>query len=80
MIPLEPANASQRRTARKLVKEASEGRIDYILPEPILTGKNGGVRFYPVRARRKSDGEEWDYILGSCYGSYRGWFPGGDSK
>lgn len=69
------ANASQRRAARKLVAEATAGRIEYVLPEPIMTYKNGNHRAYPVTARRKSDGETWDYVIAACYGSYMGWFP-----
>jgi hypothetical protein len=74
---MKPADAGQRRIARKLIRLANDEqtRITYSLPEEIVTGKEGGYRYFPVIATRRSDGEQWDYVLSSCYGGTRGWFP-----
>lgn len=74
---LTPANASQRRTAQRLLEATRRdgpSKIKYHFPnDGIMTGKNGNHRFFRVRAVHE-DGREWDYNIASCYGSYMGWF------
>ena len=76
------ANARQRREARKLLKirNAAMKRIQYRLPDPILTDSVGGHRFYLTVATRIENGEEWDYVLANCYGEEMGWFPPADVR
>jgi hypothetical protein len=79
---MEEANAGQRRIARKLLRlaNADQTRIVYSLPETVLTGKDGGYRYFLVIATPTDGREPWKYMISSCYGSYRGWFPGGDDQ
>jgi hypothetical protein len=68
------ATARQRRVAQRLADMASDEHIFYTVLTEFEVEKVGHTNWYPVRARRTSNGEEWDYFLAADYGSYQGSF------